>query len=142
MPTALIDGIIQRTFDLGRVLRKKMHTGDPSDLHMGQIHALAFIKDYPGITMSKVAAMLQVSSPTATSFVGRLVRMGYVTRHQDKKNRTFVRLEVTKAGAAILGSKMSEKRRIIADVLSVLSVADQRALHALLSKVFAVHSRL
>ena len=141
MPTRLIYGIIQSTFDLGRVLRKKMHSSDPSDLHMGQIHALAFIKEFPGITMSKVADMLQVSSPTATSFVERLVRMGYVTRHHDEKNRKFVCLEVTSQGMRILESKMTEKRKIIAEVLSVLPEQDQKTLHSLLSKIISVHSR-
>ena len=47
MSTKLIDGIIQNSFELGRIMRRKMLSADPSDLHMGQIHALAFIRRSP-----------------------------------------------------------------------------------------------
>ena len=141
MPTKLIDGIIQNSFELGRIMRRKMLSADPTDLHMGQIHALAFIQEEPGITMTSVADRLQVSSPTATSFVARLVRMGYVTRHYDEKNRKYVHLMITKAGEEILQKKMAEKRMIIADVLSVLSSHDQQVLLSLLKTIIASHTR-
>lgn len=141
MPAKLIDGIIQNSFELGRIVRRKMLSADPSDLHMGQLHALAFIQQEPGITMTSVADRLQVSSPTATSFVARLVRMGYVTRHHDEKNRKYVRLVITKAGEHMLQKKMAEKRIIISDVLSVLSTLDQQLLLSLLKAIIASHER-
>jgi DNA-binding MarR family transcriptional regulator len=97
------------------------------DLHLGQLHALASVHAKGGMTMKELADALQVSSPSATTFVDRLVGMKYLSRIHDVENRRIVRLTVTPAGKRILVRKMAEKQRIVAEVMRPLSPADKRA---------------
>jgi hypothetical protein len=46
-----------------------------------------------------------------------------------------VRLSITKAGEKMLTAQMAEKKAAIAEVLSVLSHTDRRALHSILKKL-------
>lgn len=130
-----VDGILQTVFELGRVMRKKMMKSGKDDLHFGQLHVLAFAAEKPGITMSEIAELMQVSSPTATSFVDRLAKIGLLVRKHDTKNRTLVRLKITSEGKTLLKRKMAEKRKSFALLLSVLSPKDQASFLVILRKI-------
>ncbi len=102
---------------------------------MAQLHVVALAAEKSGITMTEVAEYLQVSSPTATSFVDRLVKLGFLTRKHDSKNRKLVRLSVTVDGARMLKKKMAEKKKVITSVLSVLNSEDRKTLHRILHEL-------
>lgn len=141
MRTDVMDGIIESAFDFGRVMRKKMLKSGKTDLHMGQVHILACVKEQPGLTMTEIADHMKVSSPTATSFVDKLVKMKLIVRKHDARNRKLVRLSITKAGEKTLVKQMAEKKAAIAGLLSVLSAEDQRALRSILQKLVS-HSSI
>jgi DNA-binding MarR family transcriptional regulator len=122
-------------YEIGRILRQKMMPCDCDDLHMGQIHALLFILEQPGMTMKELSELLRVSSPSTTSLVDRLVKVKLVLRLQDENNRRFVRLKLTTKGVHLLKEKMDERREIFADILSVLSSKDQEVLFVILKKI-------
>ena len=79
--------------------------------------------------------MLYITSPSATSFVDRLVQLGYVRRKQDRSNRKLVRLSITETGKKILRKKMAEKKKIFATLLASLSSQEQALLLDLLTTV-------
>jgi DNA-binding MarR family transcriptional regulator len=93
---------------------------------MGQLHALAYVSEKGSMTMKQLANALQVSSPSATAFVDRLVAMKYLSRTHDRDNRRIVRLTVTPSGKKVYIRKMAEKQRIIGSLLSSLSEKDKR----------------
>ncbi len=132
-----IDSLVHSVYELGRVMRRRMMTCDTGEIHMGQIHALFLIQEKPGITMKEVADGLRVSSPSATSFVDRLVKLGYVERIHDEENRRLVRLTMSPSGAKFLKEKMAQRREIFAEILGTLSPADQEALLQILRKVLS-----
>ncbi len=132
-----IDGLMQSVYDLGRVMRKRMLMCDTGEIHMGQLHALLVIQEKPGITMKELADALRVTSPSATSFIDRLVKLGYVARVHDEINRRLVRLSISPSGMKILKRKMTERRKIFAEILGKLPAADQEALLQILRKVIA-----
>ena len=132
-----LDRLVQSVYDLARLMRKRMihcHTGD---LHMGQIHALLIIQERDGITMKELAMMMHVTSPSATSFIDRLVKLGYVDRMNDPENRRLVRLRITQKGVDMLKDKMAERRRIFGEILAILPESDQRILSEILRKVLS-----
>ena len=129
------DGIIQATFEIGRVLRRRMMSANGKDIHMGQLHALAFIKAKNGITMKELAASMMVTSPSATSFIDRLATLGYVRRVADTTNRKLVRLAITPEGLKVLKRKTAEKKKMFMELFTPLSVADQKSLLTILHKV-------
>lgn len=130
-----IDGLVQSVYELGRVIRKRMMSCDAGEIHMGQVHALLFIQEKPGITMKELADLLRVTSPSATSFIDRLVKLKYVERLHDEENRRLVRLRMTDSGVKILKQKMTERRKIFAEILGQLPDSDQEALLQILRKV-------
>lgn len=126
--------IIQAAFEIGRALRTKvMKRADL--IQMAQLHALAFIRTKKGITMKELACMLNVTSPSATVFVDRLEKMGFVRRRHDRRDRKIIRLSVTPEGKRILREKMAEKKELVSAILSSLSIGDQRTLLRLLRKM-------
>lgn len=135
------DDIAKLMFDLGRCLKQKTLQSPEGCMHMPQMHALLYIQSHPGITMKELAEMLRVTSPSATSFVDRLVKVGHVTRATDATNRRLVRLHITDAGAKSLEKTMSEHRKILFHILSVLSPADQVSLQSIMEKLITHCSR-
>jgi MarR family transcriptional regulator, organic hydroperoxide resistance regulator len=130
-----IDALIQSVYELCRVMRKKMLCCEDGEVHMGRIHALLHIQENPRITMKQLADALKVSSPSATSFVERLVKLSLVERLHDKDNRRFVRLKLLPKGKKILKQKIAERRKMFVEVLGALSSNDQKVLFKILQKV-------
>jgi DNA-binding MarR family transcriptional regulator len=130
------DDIAKLTFELGRCLRQKMlQNDDGKSLNMPQLHTLLFIQQKPGITMTELAAILRISSPSTTVFVDRLVKLKYVGRTHDDKNRRLVRLHITEAGDKSLRVAMIQKRKVMASILNILSPEDQQALKRILKTI-------
>lgn len=120
------DDLIDSVFKVMRVVRRQMAcVKDDEHVNWLQIHSLAFIAEHEGITMKELADRMQVSPPSATSFVGRLVKLQYVERVTDAENRKLVRLKVTPVGREIVGRKLDEKRQKLRHMLSHLSGDDQ-----------------
>jgi DNA-binding MarR family transcriptional regulator len=142
MPSRLVtDDIAQLTFELGRCLKQKMLQCSDGCMHMPQMHALMFIEAKPGMTMKELASMMRVTSPSATSFVDRLVKLGFVSRATDATNRRLVRLRVTETGSSALKDMMSERSKVLSDMMSVLSSDDQAALKSIMEKLIRHCSR-
>ena len=131
----ITDGILNATFEIGRVLRRRMLSAAASGIHMGQLHALALIHEHDGITMIELAQTLSIASPSATSFADRLVELRYVKRKADKKNRKLVLLGITPLGEKMLKKSMAMKRKIFARVLSSLSSQQQHSLFTILTSL-------
>src|SRR5438874_2022493 len=91
-----IDRIIESTYEFGRIMRQQMFEGNKgtSAMNFLQMHALLLISDREGLTMKQLAESLHVSSPSATSLANRLVKMQWIGRMHDEKNRKLVRLWV------------------------------------------------
>lgn len=130
-----IDSLVQSVYELGRVFRQKMMCCESGEIHMGQIHALAHIQENPRMTMKELADALHITSPSATSFVDRLVKLELVERLQDNNNRRLVRLKLSFKGEKMLKQKIAERRKIFAEVLAGLSQKDQKILFNILQKI-------
>lgn len=137
MPTrsGSIDELVHSVYELGRYLRQRVGRSDPKEVHMGQIMALAFISENGGITMKELSMMLRVTSPSATAFIDRLVKLGYVRRYRDDANRRVVRLEITQEGARVLQTSFAERRKIFESLLRVLPESDRQSLSHILRKI-------
>jgi MarR family transcriptional regulator, organic hydroperoxide resistance regulator len=135
-----IERILALTLDVSRYMRKRMC--DPLESNKGpsmlQLHALIVIREHDGITMKQFAEGLQITGPTATTFVERLVRLGWVKRQRDRENRRLVRLKLTAAGVAIIRRMLEHRRKVMARVLSQLPERDQREFVRILEDLLGV----
>ena len=119
---------IERMMELHRFIRQQMHSlpKESSGRNLLQLHALSFIREHEGMTMKELASALRITPPSATAFVGRLVRHRCVERFADPKNRRVVRLRITTTGTRLLAAAMRGRRKILRDVVQLLSPRDQR----------------
>ncbi len=124
------------TLSISRMLRKRMSCsmGD-EDANFLQIHALMHIREHEGMTMKELASHMQITSPSATSFIDRLVKLGWVERVTDAENRKLVRLKVSKEGQLMLHTQMKARRDDMRSVLSLLPAKDQEELARILASL-------
>jgi DNA-binding MarR family transcriptional regulator len=85
------------------------HLGDGSegcgcfpDLTMPQIHALLAIRDQEITTIKDLAEKLEVSPPSASVMVERLVDQGMASRQQSEADRRTVEVRLTTEGREVL----------------------------------------
>lgn len=123
------DRIITLWMQITRLLHQRMVSlrkgKGPSALNPMQIHALIIIKEHDGLTMKEFAQFLHVTSPSATSFANRLVRLKWIKRVSDKTNRKLVRLRLTDTGGKIISGKMKEHTSAMRELFALLSADDQ-----------------
>lgn len=130
------DSIFTLTFDVAGMLRRRMQEQyHEQGVNLHQLHGLLFIAEHEGMTMKELADILHISSPSTTSFVERLVRLGWVERRHDRANRKLVRLRLTKTGRTFLTAKIRERRKIFREIIRLLPPGDQRALAGILLRL-------
>lgn len=119
--------IIQLWMEISRLLRRKMVSGKHADGCMNpmQMHGLFIIAEHPKITMKEFAQQLHISSPSATSFVDRLVKLQWIARSPDDKNRKLVHLDLLPEGREALQKSMKEHSALMHDLFSLLNPTDQ-----------------
>lgn len=137
-----IDRVIESTFEIGRIMRHRMKCeAKDNRINFLQIHALMLISEQDGITMHELADALHVTSPSATSFVNRLVKMQWLERMHDPHNRKLVRLRVTAKGKALLREKLMLRQKLMREFFSLLGAAEQASLAALHEKLIREYRR-
>ncbi len=127
------DDIAGMTMELGRLIRREMSGQCGKNQSPLQLHALAFIQEHPGMTMSEFASHMNVSPSTATVFVDRLVRLTFVKRNADKTNRKMVRLLLTPQGGKVLTENKKLKQLVLHKIFAPLSSADKKELARIFS---------
>lgn len=130
------DSIIASALAISRTLRREMacKTG-AKDVNMLQMHALLHMREHEGMTMKEIAQHLKITSPSATSFVNRLVTMGWVERSADSSNRKLVRLNVSQKGLSLLQTNLNQRKEDLRKILSLLSAKDREDLSRILSSL-------
>lgn len=135
-----IDQLPPLLMEMARVIRKKLIFDSETKFNPLQFHALMVIKERDGITMKQFADALRVTSPSATSFADRLVKLKWIRRRQDPENRKLVRLEMTPAGNTMIASAMTHHATVMRDIFSRLSDKDQRELVRILHSLHSSFS--
>lgn len=121
------DLIIDLMHEIHRIMRRRMTSFEREyGINFQQLFGLMILAEHEGMTMKELATQLHVTSPTATFFVNRLVRLGWVKRHADRANRKLVRLRLTPKGRALLHKVVRARRAMIEKIVAALSVRDQR----------------
>lgn len=106
-----------------RIIRLEAHgarvDGDVSfgkDLTFPQWNALKTVSECEQVTIKSLSAALQVSAPSASAMVERLVEMGMLVREQSTTDRREVLVRVTETGRV----KIEEMDAIVLSTISDL----------------------
>jgi len=91
---------------VGRFHRLSKTTPDGSDLAhsltVSQLNMLSAIRQHGGTTIKKLATALQVSAPSASAMVDRLVEIGALTREQNPDDRREVIVSMSSEAAQVI----------------------------------------
>jgi DNA-binding MarR family transcriptional regulator len=133
-----VDALIEKTFALMRVLRHRMMshpTKEGPSANFLQIHTLMLVGSHEGITMKELAGALHVASPSATSFINRMEKLGWILRAHDPVNRKLVRLRLTDEGKIMLNRKNAMRMDALRELIHHLTPEEQEQLSRILGKL-------
>lgn len=128
---AMMDDIVNRVDGL-MAERRRQFCAHP--LHRGvslvQMYILMALQERGPMTMSEVAALLQIAPPSASAIVDRLEEHGQVRRARDEVDRRVVRVEIAESGRHVVGSLMGVRQEEMRGLLAGMSDEELEAVHA------------
>lgn len=129
-------------FLMGQIMRR-LFSGSArkarfQDITTGQLKMLRILGHEDNCTMKELAGMADVTMPTATGLVDRMVESGLAVRSDDPSDRRVVRVKLT-AKAKALRTRWRQRRvGKIDQVLSGLAAGDQRRFVAAFETIHAL----
>ncbi|MBE9180928.1 MarR family transcriptional regulator [Oculatella sp. LEGE 06141] len=104
-----------------RFMRAEMRQHGQPSLSLSQLRILGYLKSHGHASLSELADYLDVTRPTMSVMVERLVQRGVVDRTNDPQERRRVVLTVTAAGAQCFQHAFEATCTRVAEVLTGLS---------------------
>jgi len=87
------------------------------NLTSSQIKLLTCFSDKPRFTMTELSKNLDVSMPTMTAMIDRLLKSGLVERERNDTDRRVVRVKLTEGGVGILRRLKKTRREEMEKIL-------------------------
>lgn len=97
---------------------------NPSELTMQQLRVLGFVAKDPGLAGHELGDRLEVSAPTASGLIERLVEKGLLARSDDCDDRRVRRLHLTQEGYDLIRRMDSLLERAMVKVIRTMTLAE------------------
>jgi DNA-binding MarR family transcriptional regulator len=98
------------------------------DISMQQLRAIYLLRDEEVATVGRLAELFGIGLPAASVLADRLVRAGYVERHEDTADRRRVLLTLTRAGIQLVTELREGSHLLLRRWMAQLSREDLAAL--------------
>lgn len=119
-----------------RAMRRRWSDGlAPWDLSPHQARALRVVQRHEAARMGEIAAHLRIAPRSVTEVLDRLEERGLVRRVPDPTDRRATLIELTDAGAVLLGEVDRARAEQSTAYLGVLSAREQAHLARLLRRL-------
>jgi DNA-binding MarR family transcriptional regulator len=116
-----------------RSLRRRVREMMPGPaLPPSHVEVLRLLQRQPGLRVHEVAATLRLAPNTTSTIVQHLVRLGYVSRSVDERDRRVARLELTAAAHSRMDLWRDTRSATLAEALGALAAPDREAVEAAL----------
>jgi len=138
-PDQCADSIMTVVPAVTRFLRASIRSHGKPHLSLSQLRVLYFLQRRSQSSLSAVADYLDVTRPTMSAMVDRLVQRGLVHRSPDPSERRRIILSLTPEGTATMERVYRATQQTVADRLEALSAAQLNQISAglaLLSTLF------
>ena len=113
--------ILQVIPQITHFLRDEVRQYGKPQLSLSQLRILYFLDHHPESCLSEVAKYLDVTRPTMSGAIERLVKQGFVTRTGDPQERRRILLSLTSAGSKYQQQMYQTLRECIEQKLGLLS---------------------
>jgi DNA-binding MarR family transcriptional regulator len=90
------------------------------ELTFAQLSTLTAIRDLGALSLKDLARAMQVSPPSASCMVDKLVDMGAVTREASKADRREIRVDLTTAGLTAVNTMENQMLEALGDTLDAI----------------------
>ncbi len=127
----VMDSLVQASFTVIALLSR---AAAAHDLSLTQLRALAILRDHEP-TMAELATYLGLERSSVSGLIDRAVRRGLVRRDASDEDGRAVRVSLTPDGQRLAGLLTEEISDLITPMTRSLSLADQKRLGVLLSKL-------
>ncbi len=107
----------------------------PADLTLRQVQVLALVRSNPDLTGQDLARLLDVTTPTTSGIVERIVSRGWLERRPDPEDRRRTLLRVTAEGEEVLDALEGPPRQARARLLDGLQVEELEDLARLVGRL-------
>lgn len=112
----------------------------------GEIRVLIGLKHHiepggPGMKVSEISSMMNVTSPTITQFINALESKGLVERVMDTQDRRAVRVRLTEEGNRVVQQTYLSVKNRLNELVEFLGEEDSEKLTELLTKVYHFHEQ-
>lgn len=114
----------------------------PADLTLRQVQVLVLVRATPDLTGQDLARVLDVTTPTMSGIVERIVTRGWLDRRPDPADRRRLLLRVTEAGETVLAALEGPTREARARLLEGLDADELDDLARLLGRMLEVGRRI
>ncbi|HEY0690723.1 MAG TPA: MarR family transcriptional regulator [Kribbella sp.] len=133
-------GLVGRISRLSRFLERGLvDTFETFRLNGGEFDVLATLRRRAGreeaVTPTSLADALMLSSAAMTNRIDRLVEAGLVTRERDDADRRAVFVRLSDTGRQLIDRALVEHLKTEAEMINVLTPAEQKTLARLLRKL-------
>ncbi len=138
LANALDRDLLEAHFRLARAINKQVRMSEKMlNLSLAQGRALFFLTENPGAQINEVATFFQVTIPTATVLVDKLVQSKLAVRREDKNDRRLVRVYLTSNGRSFLLKANKMRVLIFGRLLSKLTLNDKKIFLRILNTITA-----
>ncbi len=135
MENILLETVEKVTSFIAEIEEGVMNSSDLSKITSRQMSYIDTLKKNSSISLSKLAEILEISKPTASVAVNKLISNGYVMKDTSAEDRRRVILKLTEKGLEIT-KKHDRAHHIICDeIKDRLSEEETNQLIRLISKV-------
>jgi DNA-binding MarR family transcriptional regulator len=129
MPDEAHNNMLERTLQFAEKVTRELLPLTPKDALMldvttAQLKVMFFIFLNGAIRMGVLARALDVSLPTMTVTVDRMVRRGIVTRENDPEDRRVVSCRLSEYGQQIMDQLWNSARKRTREMLATLSISE------------------
>jgi len=104
-------------------------------ISLQQLLAMTFLEHYPESKMSDLAVFLKVTTAAVTGMVDRLVKLGYVSRLFDERDRRLIKVKLTSRGSMFIKKIKQQRRQMIFEIFGKLSQEDRENYLKIISRV-------
>lgn len=105
-----------------------------NSLSFVQMNLMRVLVDNPGQTVGDIAKFMNVSYPAATKTIDKLVRLGYLRRQEDARDRRIAHLYLTDNGNTLVDRYFNLRKDLVSKVINHYGDEESRVLNEQLLK--------
>ncbi|RKY41845.1 MAG: hypothetical protein DRP85_04890 [Candidatus Makaraimicrobium thalassicum] len=121
---------------LREVTKRQMTIFSKGKLSLPQVVILDFLRERGASRMGDLSKTLHLTMSAVTAIVDKMIKLKLVKRERSRKDRRVIYISLLKKGEKTARQVNEERKKMSADIFSVLTMPEKRKYLRLLRKVY------